>query len=443
MQGLLDIWNNYWDENKKKRWEDTWGSQETDMDVSYDNNQVFVAPGKRYKIESTGKQVKVPKKDPWYKRFQDSPGMTTAGGAGDISGEAADPQTVGQKTSSMVLPFYNTKTKKVENRVPNSLTVKQDTHLIPPKWDSNKKKYVVQKQDTSKNFNTKPFHPSQGDLKYHGNEQDQLKWWEVLANKMGIDFDKAAANWKEKGGFEGLMANPAFTMGLAFMQAGAEGKTIGQGALDNVMKAAGISSHYKKILKDRKQEPIQATAVDIDEVKSLLKTMNVDDPGWHEKLWGKLKGKNVQMKFDIAAEDIAVELQKEMKRMSDNNPNPDKPLVFDTRLKLKIIKRLLKEGKFQKKGGTWFTAGTLESDVGGSFPKPINMATGGPIQAGQPYVVGEEGPEVIIPHSSGNVLSNDDSQIYAMLLAANPQLQKVSKARAERILRSRFPEYFE
>ena len=71
------------------------------------------------------------------------------------------------------------------------------------------------------------------------------------------------------------------------------------------------------------------------------------------------------------------------------------------------------------------------------------MAEGGPIQAGQPYVVGEEGPEVIIPHSSGNVLSNDDSQIYAMLLAANPQLQKVSKARAERILRSRFPEYFE
>ena len=65
MQGLLDIWYNYWDENKKKRWEDTWGSQETDMDVSYDNNQVFVAPGKRYKIESTGKQVKVPKKDPW------------------------------------------------------------------------------------------------------------------------------------------------------------------------------------------------------------------------------------------------------------------------------------------------------------------------------------------------------------------------------------------
>ena len=266
------------------------------------------------------------------------------------------------------------------------------------------------------------------------------RWWHKLANMANVDMDKAMASWKDKGGFEGLMANPAFTMGLAFMQAGAEGKTLGQGALDNVMKAGGISQHYKKIIEDRKQEPIQATAGDIDEVKSLLKTMNVDDPGWHEKLWGKLKGKNVQMKFDIAAEDIALEMQKEMTRLQEANKGK-KPLVFGYREKEKILKRLLREGKFKKKGGTWFTAGTLESDVGGSFPEP--KAQGGPIQAGKPYVVGEKGPEIIIPHSSGNVLSNDDSQIYAMLLAANPQLQKVSKARAERILRSRFPEYFE
>jgi len=71
------------------------------------------------------------------------------------------------------------------------------------------------------------------------------------------------------------------------------------------------------------------------------------------------------------------------------------------------------------------------------------MAEGGPVEAGKAYVVGEKGPEVIIPTSDGEVLSNDDSQIYAMLLASNPQLQKVSRARAEKILRSRFPEYFE
>ena len=70
-------------------------------------------------------------------------------------------------------------------------------------------------------------------------------------------------------------------------------------------------------------------------------------------------------------------------------------------------------------------------------------ARGGPVEQGKPYVVGEEGPEIIIPTSDGNVLSNDDSQIFNMLLASNPQLQKVSRQRAERVLRSRFPEYFE
>ena len=70
-------------------------------------------------------------------------------------------------------------------------------------------------------------------------------------------------------------------------------------------------------------------------------------------------------------------------------------------------------------------------------------AQGGPVQQGKPYVVGEQGPEIIIPRSDGDVLTNDDSQIYAMLLASNPQLQKVSRQRAEKIMRNRFPEYFE
>ena len=286
-----------------------------------------------------------------------------------------------------------------------------------------------------------PFHPSQGgDLKHHGgDQQDQLKWWQQLSSKMGLDFDKAAANWKDKGGFEGLMANPAFTMGLAFMQAGAEGKSIGQGALDNVMKAAGISSHYKKILKDREEAPIEVTATDIGEIKSLLGSMNISDPSNIEKFFGKITGKgNVQLKFDLAAEEIAVELQKEIKKLKKNKKPGSPEVVYDTKMKMKILKRMLNEGKFKKKGGTWFTDATLETTQ--EIPM---MAEGGPVEAGKPYIVGEEGPEIVIPHSDGNVLSNDDSQIYAMLLASNPQLQKVSRTRAEKILRSRFPEYFE
>ena len=106
------------------------------------------------------------------------------------------------------------------------------------------------------------------------------------------------------------------------------------------------------------------------------------------------------------------------------------------------MQELIDSGVIKKKksltGGV-LTAHTLS--MPGAVPK--GMAEGGPVEAGKPYLVGEKGPEVIIPKSDGNVIANDDSQIFAMLLASNPQLQNVSRQRAERILRSRFPEYFE
>ena len=357
--------------------------------------------------------------------------LTTAGGGGGGGNE----QTLQRKYKRGQFPPTDPKyiRDKKEITTPRRRVIKQEGtpinapgHVGHPMMN---KTFPVVPTDARKKSNLmKNDFNKQGGINESNTDP---RWWHKLANMANVDMDKAMASWKDKGGFEGLMANPAFTMGLAFMQAGAEGKTLGQGALDNVMKAGGISQHYKKIIEDRKQEPIQATAGDIDEVKSLLKTMNVDDPGWHEKLWGKLKGKNVQMKFDIAAEDIALELQKEMARLQEANKGK-KPLVFGYREKERILKRLLREGKFKKKGGTWFTAGTLESDVGGSFPEP--MAKGGPIQAGKPYLVGEEGPEVVIPHSDCNVLSNDDSQIYAMLLASNPQLQKYLELELKKFL---------
>ena len=258
-----------------------------------------------------------------------------------------------------------------------------------------------------------------------------------LSNMAGVDMKQASANWKDKGGFEGLMSNPAFSLGLALMQSSANGKTINQGILDNFVKSAKISAEFKDRIEARKQEPIQATAGDVQEVKDLLKTMNVDDPSLFEKIVGKVKGENVQAMFDMASEDIANALQIEMAAMQKKNKT-NKPLVFDTRLKLKILKRLEREGKIKKKGGTFFTKSTLETDE-----KIKTRAQGGPVTQGEPYLVGEKGPEIIIPSSDGNVLTNDDSQIFNMLLASNPQLQKVSKQRAERILKSRFPEYFE
>ena len=36
------------------------------------------------------------------------------------------------------------------------------------------------------------------------------------------------------------------------------------------------------------------------------------------------------------------------------------------------------------------------------------LADGGPAKAGVPYVVGEKGPELFVPNTSGQVISNDD-----------------------------------
>ena len=120
-----------------------------------------------------------------------------------------------------------------------------------------------------------------------------------------------------------------------------------------------------------------------------------------------------------------------------------KPFVIDDTVKEKALLKVLKDKRVKQKDG-WaifgpLTSGTIQKET--TLPK--FRAQGGSVQAGKPYIVGEQGPEVIIPNASGNVLSNDNSQIFAMLLAANPQLQQVSRTRSEKILKSRFPEYFE
>ena len=279
------------------------------------------------------------------------------------------------------------------------------------------------------------------------NIPQDLNWWQKLSGMFNSKFDLegAKADWNKKGGFEGLMSNPAFTMGLAFMQAGAEGKTLGAGALDNVMKAAGISSHYKKIIESRKQEPIQATSADIDEVKGLLKSIGVEEGNIFEKVWSKVTGQgNQQMKFDLAAEEIAVQFQKEVRDWQANNKYPDgTPKIIRSDDKIRILKKLIKDKKVKFKESWLSKIGITAATVEKEYPKLKNYAQGGQIQKGQPAIVGEGGPEYFLPQESGKIISNDDSRIFAMLLSANPQLQNVSRTRAEKILRNRFPEYFE
>ena len=43
----------------------------------------------------------------------------------------------------------------------------------------------------------------------------------------------------------------------------------------------------------------------------------------------------------------------------------------------------------------------------------FGLASGGPAKAGQPYIVGEEGPELFIPKNSGTVIPNDETMAMA------------------------------
>jgi len=265
-----------------------------------------------------------------------------------------------------------------------------------------------------------------------------------LANLAGTDLDKAAATWKDKGGFEGLMANPAFTKGIAFMQAGAESKSLGKGALDNVIKAGAVSQQYKKILDSRKEAPIQATAADISETKNLLSKIGISEGNWFENFGSKIKNifgkggsRTPGLDFDRAVEEISVQYQAAVRKKQAELKAAGKPQILRKDDKLRILKKLIDSGTIQKNESFFSRLGITDATI------QKGLAHGGTAHAGKSYLVGEKGPEVFIPKETGEVVANDDTQVFSMLLAANPQLQKVSKERAMKILKAKFPEYFD
>ena len=174
----------------------------------------------------------------------------------------------------------------------------------------------------------------------------------------------------------------------------------------------------------------------------MLKSINIEEGNWLENFLG---GQQSGAKYEAAVEEIALEFQKEIRAKQKVLLEAGESQVIKRTDQLKILERLINSNKIKKKGSILakfgITAYTLK-DTSGTKGFD-NKAQGGPVTEGQPYVVGEGGPEYFLPKESGKILSNDDSRIFSMLLAANPQLQNVSRTRSEKILRNRFPEYFE
>jgi hypothetical protein len=55
----------------------------------------------------------------------------------------------------------------------------------------------------------------------------------------------------------------------------------------------------------------------------------------------------------------------------------------------------------------------IQKAITGPIFALFGLASGGPAKAGQPYIVGEEGPELFIPKNSGTVIPNDETMAMA------------------------------
>ena len=257
---------------------------------------------------------------------------------------------------------------------------------------------------------------------------------EFFTKVFGMNKDQMMQSWKDKGGFDALMSNPAFMIGLSFLQSSAQGKTISESALNNILKGGGIAGTYKKLLAD-KTEIIQPTEGDLNKIKSVLNTsFDISAP-----ILRKLLPGNQAEKYEQAVEDIALAVNKKVRAAVKAAKSKGQDLPITDRLYKKIIQEMIDNKEIDKKGGfKLFGYNIIDATL---EAQPLEH--GGTAHKGETYLVGEKGPEVFIPKETGEVVANDDSQVFTMLLAANPQLQKISKERAMKILKAKFPEYFD
>jgi len=253
----------------------------------------------------------------------------------------------------------------------------------------------------------------------------------------GMDTKTFAKNWQDKGGYEGLMANPAFLLGLGIIQSSAQGKPIGSDIFDIAVKSGAISSQYADRIRSRASVLGPVTDAQRDMVRSVLAESDLAETAdVSTKIKNLFKGKNTEALNRRALDDVADRALKLAKAESAQRGGQE--VRLDRRHIETAVKQLKDQGiiSFDEKGFLSFFFGRgIQSTAKG-------LAKGGPVTKGEDYIVGEEGPEMFVPEVDGNIIKNDDSKVINMLLESNPQLKNVSRARAVKILKARFPDYF-
>ena len=251
---------------------------------------------------------------------------------------------------------------------------------------------------------------------------------------LGADSKEIKKSWKAKGGMEGLMANPGFVLGLSMMQSAAQGKTFNQDILNNVAAATEISATYKDRLKEGSELVSAPSEFQRDEVLATLAASGVGKSHFVVNIARSIKSfitgqpNEKARQAEKALNKIWIEAERMGKKELTENQRGKK--IYMDEMIVKAYNKLVADGTIEKITGLLGTQSLTAK------------ATGGPVQANQAYLVGERGPEVFTPKQSGNIVTNDDAMVTSMLLKANPDLQNLSAKRAERILKTQFPDYY-
>jgi hypothetical protein len=253
---------------------------------------------------------------------------------------------------------------------------------------------------------------------------------------LGMDMTQISETWKNKGGFEGLMANPAFLLGLGIIQSSAQGKPIGSDIFDTAVKSGAVSAQYADRIKERAKILAPISDDQRDQIRSVLAESDIFEGSPGQKIKNFFKGKNTEALNKRALDEIAELVRKNQERdaakYGGRTIRSSREYIEDAVRELQKQKKieLSEKGMF-----SWLFGRGVQSKAEG-------LAKGGPVEAGQDYIVGEEGPEMFVSETNGTIINNDDSKVVSMLLESNPQLKNISRARAVKILKARFPDYF-
>jgi hypothetical protein len=253
---------------------------------------------------------------------------------------------------------------------------------------------------------------------------------------LGMDMTQISETWKNKGGFEGLMANPAFLLGLGIIQSSARGKPIGSDIFDTAVKSGAVSAQYADRIKERAKILAPISDDQRDQIRSVLAESDIFEGSPGQKIKNFFKGKNTEALNKRALDEIAELVRKNQERdaakYGGRTIRSSREYIEDAVRELQKQKKieLSEKGMF-----SWLFGRGVQSKAEG-------LAKGGPVEAGQDYIVGEEGPEMFVSETNGTIINNDDSKVVSMLLESNPQLKNISRARAVKILKARFPDYF-